>query len=256
MTGNVFMRGEGQLRRSVLALVQRIRPDPMRDRLGDSTAVVAATISANDDLSVSRRVALLPFNTGVVSALIALGSQVLIARWLGEHEYGVFVIVWVTAVIVGGLASIVQQILKNQRFQVSPLRFIPQYIELKRDGLLRGIVIGAPIFGLASATVIASIGAGALWLFGDVLSSYYVMPLFLAAICLPMLALSEIQDGIARAFIWPGLALAPTFILRPVAIIAFMWLALRFGGPASAVTAMWATIAACYLVTCLQALAL
>ena len=193
-------------------------------------------------------VALLPFNTGVVSALIALGSQVLIARWLGEHEYGVFVIVWVTAVIVGGLASI--------GFQVSPLRFIPQYIELKRDGLLRGIVIGAPIFGLASATVIASIGAGALWLFGDVLSSYYVMPLFLAAICLPMLALSEIQDGIARAFIWPGLALAPTFILRPVAIIAFMWLALRFGGPASAVTAMWATIAACYLVTCLQALAL
>ena len=248
MTGNVFMRGEGQLRRSVLALVQRIRPDPMRDRLGDFTAVVAATISANDDLSVSRRLALLPFNTGVVSALIALGSQVLIARWLGEHEYGVFVIVWVTAVIVGGLASI--------GFQVSPLRFIPQYIELKRDGLLRGIVIGAPIFGLASATVIASIGAGALWLFGDVLSSYYVMPLFLAAICLPMLALSEIQDGIARAFIWPGLALAPTFILRPVAIIAFMWLALRFGGPASAVTAMWATIAACYLVTCLQALAL
>lgn len=248
MTGNVFMRGDGQLRRSVLALVQRIRPDPMRDRLGDFTAVVAATISANDDLSVSRRVALLPFNTGVVSALIALGSQVLIARWLGEHEYGVFVIVWVTAVIVGGLASI--------GFQVPPLRFIPQYIELKRDGLLRGIVIGAPIFGLASATVIASIGAGALWLFGDVLSSYYVMPLFLAAICLPMLALSEIQDGIARAFIWPSLALAPTFILRPVAIIAFMWLALRFGGPASAVTAMWATIAACYLVTCLQALAL
>jgi len=236
------------VRLSVLALVDRLRPGPLRDRLTPIATLADETLSGSGDRAVSSRVALLAFIARVVSAIIALGSQVLMARWLGEHEYGVFVVVWVAAVIVGGFASI--------GFQMSTLRFIPEYIARKRNGLLRGIVRGAPLYGLAAATLVALIGAGALALFGDALASYYVMPFFLAAICLPMLAVSEIQDGVARAFTWPGLALAPTFIYRPLAIIGFMYAALQMGAEPDAITAMWATIAACYLVTIGQALAL
>lgn len=236
------------MRPSVSALVGRLRPGPLRDRLAPYAAIADETIYGKEDRDVSRRVALLAFSTRVVSALIALGSQALMARWMGEHEYGVFVVVWVAAVILGGFASI--------GFQMSPLRFIPEYIERKRTGLLRGIVRGAPLYGFATATIVALIGMGLLAAFGDKLDSYYVAPFFLAAICLPMLAVGEIQDGIARAFTWPRLAFAPTFIYRPLAIITFMWLALQFGAEADAVTAMWATIAACYLVTLLQSWAL
>jgi O-antigen/teichoic acid export membrane protein len=161
---------------------------------------------------VSGRVAMYAFVIRVASAIIALGSQVLLARWIGEHQYGIFVVVWVAAILVGGFGAI--------GFQISPLRFIPEYIERQRTGLLRGIVVGARLYGLAAATAIAVIAAGLLLMFQDTLGEEHIMPFFLAAICLPMLALGEIQDGIARAFSWSRLAFIPTFIVRPTAIIS------------------------------------
>jgi O-antigen/teichoic acid export membrane protein len=236
------------VRLSVSALVERMRPGPIRDRLAPLATIVDETISPVDDRSVARRVAALAFTTRVFSAMIALGSQALMARWLGEHEYGVFVVVWVAVVLLSSFASF--------GFQVSPLRFIPEYLESKQDGLLRGIIVGARLYGLASSTIIALIGAGALWLFGDHLASYYVMPFFLAAICLPMIAVGEIQDGISRAFSWPNLSFGPTFIYRPLLILTFMWLALHFGAPANAITAMSASIGGCYVMTAVQAIGL
>ena len=59
-----------------------------------------------DDRSVSQRIAVIAFAVRVVSAGIAYISQVLLARWMGDFEYGVFVVVWVGAVILGGLACL------------------------------------------------------------------------------------------------------------------------------------------------------
>lgn len=236
------------MRLSVTALVERMRPGPLRDRLAPLAAIVDETVRPTDDRSAARRVALLAFTTRVFSALIALGSQALMARWLGEHEYGVFVVVWVAVVLISSFASF--------GFQVSPLRFIPEYLATSQFGLLRGIIVGARLYGLASSTIIALIGAGLLALFGDHLASYYVMPFFLAAICLPMIAVGEIQDGMGRAFSWANIAFGVTFIYRPLLILAVMWLALSFGAPATAITAMWASIAGCYAMTIFQAFAL
>jgi hypothetical protein len=159
-----------------------------------SLASIDATLAGSDDRSQSRRVALVAFATRVVSAVIVLASQVMMARWMGEHEYGVFVVVWVAAVIVGGLSCF--------GFQLSVVRFIPEYLERKKDGLLRGIILGARAYGLATSTILALIGALGLALLGDRIASYYVMPFYRAAICLPMLAIGEIQEGVARAFNW------------------------------------------------------
>lgn len=236
------------MRLAVLARVEKMRSGPLRDRLSALVNLAKSVLSGADDRSVSGRVAMYAFVIRVASAIIALGSQVLLARWMGEHQYGIFVVVWVAAILVGGFGAI--------GFQISPLRFIPEYIEQQRTGLLRGIVVGARLYGLATATAIAVIAAGLLLIFQDTLGEEHIMPFFLAAICLPMLALGEIQDGIARAFSWSRLAFIPTFIVRPTAIIFIMWAAMQFDAEATAVTAMWATIAACYLVAVAQGLAL
>ncbi|MHA1559554.1 MAG: lipopolysaccharide biosynthesis protein [Alphaproteobacteria bacterium] len=236
------------MRLAILARVERMRPGPLRDRLLALAKLANSALSGADDRAVSGRVAMYAFGIRIASAFIALGSQVLLARWMGEHQYGIFVVVWVAAILVGGFGAI--------GFQISPLRFIPEYIERKKTGLLRGIVIGARLYGLAAATVIALIGVGLLLLFQDFLGEEHVMPFFLAAICLPMLALGEIQDGIARAFTWSRLAFIPTFIGRPLTIIFTMWAAMQLGAEATAATAMWATVAACYLVALAQGLAL
>ena len=236
------------MRISFAGVASRVWPPALRNRLLPLAETLDATLAGADERAVSRRVALVAFATRIVSAVIALGSQVLMARWMGDHEYGVFVVVWVAAVIVGGLSCF--------GFQMSVVRFIPEYLEKNAHGLLRGIIVGARAYGLATSTALALIGAAGVWLLSDTLNSYYVMPFYLAAICLPMLAIGEIQDGMSRAFNWAGLALWPTFIYRPIAILVFMFLAIQFGRPADAVTAMLATIAATYLVTCIQGLAL
>ncbi len=237
------------MRFSLTAVVDRRSPAFLRGRLLPLAAMADAMLTGRDDRAVSQRIALMAFMVRVVSAVLALASQALMARWMGDREYGIFVVVWVAAVIVGGFACL--------GFQISIVRFIPEYLERKEDGLLRGVILGARLHGFAAGTVLALIGAGGLYFFGDALTqNYYVIPFYLAAICLPMLAVGEIQDGVARAFNWAGLALWPTYIYRPLAILLFMWLAIWFGAAADAISAMAATIAATWLVTAVQALLL
>lgn len=236
------------VRFSFAGAVGRLRPGPLRDRLAQAAAIADGVLVGTDDKSVSQRIALVAYATRVVSAVLALASQALMARWMGDNEYGIFVLVWVVAVIVGGLSCM--------GFQISVVRFIPEYLERKQDGLLRGIIVGARLYGLATATVIGLIGAVSLHFLRDIVPAYYLVPLYLGLVCLPMLAVGEIQDGMSRAFNWASLALWPTFIYRPLLILLFMFLGVRLGYPADAVTAMLATIAATYAVTAWQALAL
>ena len=227
------------LRISFVTGVQRFVPARFHGRLSPVAVLIDSILFDTDDTSVSRRIALFSFSVRIVSAAIAYFSQVLLARWMGDFQYGVFVVVWVGTVILGGLAGL--------GFQVAVLRLIPEYRVRNEASLLRGIILGSRLNALLVATLVAAVGAGGLYVFGDRLESYYLIPLYLAAIVLPMQAIGEIQDGIARGFNWADLSLWPGFVVRPLLIIFFMWLALFSGAPANAATAMGAVIAAAWL---------
>ncbi len=226
---------------SVGDAIGRLRPGPARDWLGRALDQFQAMAGGSDDRSVSQRIALIAFATRVVSSVIAYVSQVLLARWMGEYQYGIFAVVWVGAVILGGLSCL--------GFQKSVLRFVPEHSELRQPELLRGVLIGSRLYGLATATSFALVGITGLWLLGDSLKNDHVVPLYLAAVCLPMLAVTEISEGLSRAFSWANLSLWPTFIVRPLLILLFMWLAILLGRPADAITAMGAVIVATYVTT-------
>ncbi len=215
---------------------------PIEKSLGLADAVFAG----EDEKAQSLRTALVAFSIRIVSAFIAYISQVLIARWLGAHEYGIFVWVWVAAVICGGLACL--------GFPSAVVRFIPQYRVSKETGLLRGIAFGSRVYSVLAASLIAAFGITITYLFQETITSVYVLPLFLGAICLPMLALAEVQDGVARAFSWVDIALSPTYLLRPVLILVAMAGALIAGMEATAATALIASIAATWFTSIVQML--
>ena len=202
----------------------------------------------SDDRAVSQRIAVIAFTVRVISAAIAYVSQVLLARWMGDFEYGVFVVVWVGAVILGGLACL--------GFQTAIIRFVPEYLERGENRLLRGVLLGSRVHGFIAATGFALIGGLGLYVFGDKLSNYYLIPLYLGAVTLPMLALTEIQDGMSRAFSWADLSLWPTYIIRPVLILAIMALAIWLGWAPDATTAMASVIVATYLTSIGQLISL
>jgi len=197
------------------------------------------TLQGTDDDAVSRRVAVSVFMIRVFSAAIAFLSQVFLARMMGEFEYGIFVGVWVAIVILGNLSCL--------GFPTSVILFIGKYREMGDQDALRGTIIGSMSFTMISSVFIAIVGGGTFYYYQDAVASYYVLPIFIAIACLPMLSLQEVQDGVSRAFNWPGTALTPTFIVRPILILMFMLGAVLLGYPATAVTAMTASIIATYI---------
>src|ERR1700716_2633615 len=97
-------------------------------------ARVAASLG-DSDLMLVQRLAGTVFMIRVASALLAFGSQVLFARWMGSFQFGIYVYVWTWVLLLGqaidlGLGTAAQ-------------RFIPEYRERGFVALLRGFVCGS-----------------------------------------------------------------------------------------------------------------
>jgi O-antigen/teichoic acid export membrane protein len=86
-----------------------------------------------------------------------------------------------------------------------------------------------------------------LHVFADRIESYYLAPIFLGLLAMPMIALGDILEGTSRANHWPVMALSPVYIIRPLLIIFFMLITIGLGAEHSAVTAMQAALAATYV---------
>jgi len=205
---------------------------------------VFEVLTATDETSAASRMAMIAFAIRVVSAAIAFVSQIILARLMGEFEYGVFVFVWVIAIILGNLSCL--------GFHTAVIRFLPQYRTAGADDAIMGLAATARIFSMLSATLIAGSGIAALYFLGDRIESHYVQPLFVGAFVLPMIALGDVLDGTARANGWPVYALSPTYIVRPLLILAFVACAIGLGRLADANTAILAALAAAYFTTIVQ----
>lgn len=79
-----------------------------------------------------------------------------------------------------------------------------------------------------------------------------VIPLALAALCLPMFVLTDIQDGIARSYNWTDLALGPPYLIRPLILLACMGGGHLLGFASNAVTAMACAVVATWLAAVIQ----
>jgi len=166
----------------------------------------------------------------VASALLAYGSQVLFARWMGSYEFGIYVYVWTWTLLIGqaiefGLGTASQ-------------RFIPEYRERGMTAHLRGFITGSRWLAFAISLCVSALAAGVVWLIDPWLDDYLALPLYLACITLPAYAIAHIQDGISRSYDWMGLAMVPTYIVRQLLLTVLMAIAYFSQLPMTAVTAM------------------
>lgn len=201
-------------------------------------------LADRSDTAVAKKVAGGAFLFRVGNAGIAFASQILLARWMGESEYGIYVYVWTWVLLLGGMTSL--------GLASSPQRFIPEYADSGEHGLLRGFLLGSRLLSIFFATVVAGLGLLGLWLFGEHMDSWAVIPLYLALICVPMYVLTDVQDGIARSHNWIDVALAPAYLVRPLLILALLGVLSYQHYAPTAVTAMAATIAATWLTAVAQ----
>jgi O-antigen/teichoic acid export membrane protein len=166
----------------------------------------------------------------VFSAVLAFGSQILFARWMGTYEFGIYVYVWTWVLLLGqaidlGLGTAAQ-------------RFIPQYRDRGTLALLRGFVSGSRWLAVGIAVAIAAAGVAGVWLLAPWLDHFIVIPLYLACMALPAYALANVQEGISRSYDWVGLAMMPAYIARQLMLTVLMAAAYFAHLPMDAVTAM------------------
>ena len=200
------------------------------------------------DRSVAQRIAGAAFLIRVASAAIIYLTQVLLARWMGRFEFGIYVYVWAWVGFLGMLSPL--------GVAYSAQRFIPEYrARADHDGL-RGFLRGSRWLCLALGAGAGAALAGTVWLLADRIASYYFVPFMIASLALAIFALSSVQDSIARAFNRIDLALVPGYVAHPLLIMATM-AAIHFSGmPVTARDALIAACAAFWVVVLAQAVLL
>ena len=209
--------------------------------LAGAIARVKAFLAERSDSRLAQLFAGKVFLMRLASALIALISQVLLARWMGSFEFGIYIYVWTWVLMIGALS--------DMGLATAAPRFIPEYIERKAFDRLRGFLSGSRWLSVAIATAIGAIGAGGVMLFAAHLDQFVVIPLLLACLTIPIYGLVQTQVSIAQSYDWPNLALAPSFVIRQLAITVLMGAAYLLGAPTDAVSAMVIAVISTWAVT-------
>jgi O-antigen/teichoic acid export membrane protein len=209
--------------------------------LARAIARVKAILAEKSDSRLAQLVAGKVFLVRVGNALLALGSQVLLARWMGAFEFGIYIYAWTWVLMIGALSDV--------GLSSSARRFIPEYTELKQIDLLRGFLSASRWLAFAIATAIGLAGAAAVTWLAPMLDRFTVVPLYLACAIVPIYGLVQVQAGIAQSYDWPNLALMPFYIIRQLCLTALIGAAYFTGLPTHAVTAMLVALAATWGVT-------
>ena len=188
------------------------------------------------------------FSIRMAAAAFAYGAQVLMARLMGGTEYGIFAAIWVWIAILGHSSTL--------GLSQGACRFLPADQSRGDFAEVRGFILGGAIATASCACAVALTGLGLAAWQGSLLTGAYAAPILVAALVLPLFALQDYLEGVARSQNWAVLAIAPPYLLRQGLIMAAMIAAVGLGAPAHAWVAVVCTLIATGLALAYQSGAL
>ena len=216
------------------------------DGFAQLASLAGSIATGSDERSQVQRDVLVAFLVRAASAGILYLTQIVLARWMGRAEYGIYVAVWTMVLVLGGTG--------NLGLLTAVIRLLPEYRERGDLAHGRGIAQFAEMAALIAGSLIALTGLAVLWLAPGVVATPYLMPLFLLLFAVPILSLSDIMDGIGRAGGWIARSLLPPYVLRPLLVLITMVVAHEVGWPTTAETAATAALLATWLAFAVQRL--
>src|SRR5258705_4394216 len=92
-------------------------------------------LGGSHEASLTKRLAGTIFIIRVLSAAMAYLSQILLARWMGGSDYGVYVYVWTWVLLLGSMMDF--------GISASAQKLIPEYRARGEHALLRGFLSGS-----------------------------------------------------------------------------------------------------------------
>lgn len=217
-------------------LVNRL-PARLAGRLGEAGHLASVLRGAASVLAIR-----------VAGAGIAYVSMVLLARWMGAFEFGIYAYVWTWVILVGTMAPL--------GLNTSILRFVPEYTARARWGRLWGLLVSTHLM-VAAATLTVALASGALlFAVSPWLEPYYMLPFMVALMAMPLYAMMDMQEGTSRAFGWVTLAYIVPYVMRPLLLLTGVGALVLAGMSPDAVAALSAMTIACLIGLAVQAVIL
>jgi O-antigen/teichoic acid export membrane protein len=202
-------------------------------------ARVKSLLAGSSEASVTKRLAAVIFIIRIVSAVMAYGAQILLARWMGTSDYGVYVYVWTWVLLLGSMMDF--------GISASAQKLIPEYRTHGEHALLRGFLSGSRWLTFAVSSVVSLALVGLVKALTPWIDAAAIVPFYIGCATLPAFVVANTQDGIARSHDWMRLGLMPQFIVRQTLIIGFTAGAFTLGLNLGATAAMLASCAAVWL---------
>ena len=202
-------------------------------------ARLRSMLDGSGEASLTKRLAGTIFIIRVISAALAYLSQILLARWMGGSDYGVYVYVWTWVLLLGSMMDF--------GISASAQKIIPEYRACGEHELLRGFLSGSRWMTFAVSALVSVLLAIVVDGLSPWIDANAITPLFIGCITLPAFVVANTQDGIARSHDWMRLGLMPQFIVRQSLIIGFTAGAFALGFDLGATLAMLASAAAVWI---------
>jgi O-antigen/teichoic acid export membrane protein len=142
----------------------------------------------------------------LAGAALAYLAQVLAARFLGQEGFGIYALalVWLTLLghlSVGGT---------NQAL----CRYVAEALATDDHATVRGFVRFGIAFAVGAGTVLGLAAIAVVTLAPGVVDGIYVLPLAIAFVAVPLLAIQDNLEAIARSFGKPLLGIFPAYVVR------------------------------------------
>lgn len=202
-------------------------------------AMLRGILGGSSEASVTKRLAGTIFIIRVFSAGLAYLSQILLARWMGGSDYGIYVYVWTWVLLLGSMMDF--------GISASAQKIIPEYRTRGEHALLRGFLSGSRWMTLLVSAVVSALLACIVKSLSPWIGAGEIVPLYIGCLTLPAFVVANTQDGIARSHDWMRLGLMPQFVIRQALIIGLTAGAFALGLHLGATVAMLASAGAVWI---------
>jgi len=169
-------------------------------------------------------------------------TQLLLARWMGASEYGVYAYAFTWANLLSVFATL--------GFTTGVLRFVPEYLTKRDWAHLRGLIRRVRQLVFLAGIVLGFLGSLVLLVLR--LPQMDVSALLLGMGLVPLLALMSVQTEMVRGTRRIALAYAPPMLLQPVLALGTAFFVLKALGALTGVATIGAFMLAVLVVVGVQ----
>lgn len=166
----------------------------------------------------------------VTGAALTFVTQVLLARWMGAAELGIYVLAFSWLILISTLTSV--------GYSEACIRFMGHYLAHADNSHLHGFVRRGWQITIATSLAFAVLGILLIWSFRGWIADEQILPLTFAMLCLPFYSLIRLFSSLAHGVSRFALVFLPNVVLRTALFLGAVALARWAGFTLSAESAM------------------